>query len=81
MVYYTVGLVSVVRDKILMLGKHVDIVLQMVSIVECRVIDILVYVMYLVMQKNLFLDFNISQHKLDKYRCKYIFEKVAVSDV
>lgn len=27
MVYYTVGLVSVVRDKILMLGKHVDIVL------------------------------------------------------
>lgn len=32
----------------------------MVSIVECRVIDILVYVMYLVMQKNLFLDFNIS---------------------
>lgn len=32
----------------------------MVSIVECHVIDILVYVMYLVMQKNLFLDFNIS---------------------
>jgi len=27
MVYYTVSLVSVVRHKILMLGKHVDIVL------------------------------------------------------
>lgn len=25
--YYTVGLVSIVRNKILMLGKHVDIVL------------------------------------------------------
>lgn len=32
----------------------------MVSIVECHVIDILVYVIHLVMQKNLFLDFNIS---------------------
>lgn len=52
MVYYTVGLVSVVRDKILMLGKHVDIVLYMVPIVECHVIDILVYLIYLVMQKN-----------------------------
>lgn len=30
----------------------------MVSIVECHVIDILVYLIYLVMQKNLFLDFN-----------------------
>jgi len=32
----------------------------MVSIVECHVIDILVYLIYLVMQKNLFSDFNIS---------------------
>lgn len=49
---------SVVRDKILMLRKHVDIILYMVSIVECHVTDILVYLIYLVMQKNLFLDFS-----------------------
>lgn len=32
----------------------------MMSTVECHVIDILVSLIYVVMQKNLFLDLNIS---------------------